>query len=350
LLPPYELKNKEFTKVVRGYSTIEVDEHIDFIIEKYTELYRNNDELERRLKLLESNLGEFKNDEESIRSALVNAQRAASKIIDDANERAEVILRTAKTNCNKVLAGFRADIEAEREGLLALRREVEEFKAKTYSQYQTHIQYLEEISSGYKSEKAKQIVETNYMEKALELVKKDIALEADAIRAKENREEEDFGLLIPENKTPAAIPAVMDSPAAEEIKTAAPDAEKISADETVSFPAIGKHTAEPEENTDTVAFKPVEEAKVFEPKKKKDKPAKKTFGFSVKDTIRELNKKFKNADDDEKDPFEDTDEFDTTDDIPAVKEEKADKKASQDDEYLEFIKNVTNTDSKSENK
>ena len=38
MLAPHELKNPEFTKSLRGYSTVEVDEHIDFMIEKYTEL------------------------------------------------------------------------------------------------------------------------------------------------------------------------------------------------------------------------------------------------------------------------------------------------------------------------
>ena len=46
MIAPHELKNKEFSKSLRGYSTVEVDEHIAFLLEKYTELYRLNDELE----------------------------------------------------------------------------------------------------------------------------------------------------------------------------------------------------------------------------------------------------------------------------------------------------------------
>ena len=47
MLPPHELKNKTFGKAMRGYNPVEVDEYIEFLIEKYTELYRENDELER---------------------------------------------------------------------------------------------------------------------------------------------------------------------------------------------------------------------------------------------------------------------------------------------------------------
>jgi len=104
MLPPHELKGKDFTRVVRGYNPVEVDEHIKFIIEKYTELYRENDELERKLKTANARLEQFKSDEESIRSALINAQRASAKITTEANERAEIIIRSAKTSCDRIIA------------------------------------------------------------------------------------------------------------------------------------------------------------------------------------------------------------------------------------------------------
>jgi len=146
MLPPHELKNKTFSRVLRGYNSVEVDEHINFIIEKYTELYRENDDLERKLKLAEAQLSEFRADEESIRSALVNAQKASSKIINEANERADVIIRSAKTNCNKILSDFRKELHKERGELHVLAKIISEFKARLFTQYQQHITYIEEIS------------------------------------------------------------------------------------------------------------------------------------------------------------------------------------------------------------
>ena len=88
MLAPHELKNTEFSKSLRGYSTVEVDEHIEFLIEKYTELYRLNDELEKKLRITEAQLEALKAEEESIKSTLVNAQKASTQIINEANERA----------------------------------------------------------------------------------------------------------------------------------------------------------------------------------------------------------------------------------------------------------------------
>lgn len=174
MIGPHELKNKTFTKVMRGYSSVEVDEHIDFIIEKYTELYRENDELERKLKEAQAEIAAFKKDEESIRSALINAQKASTKIISEANERADTLLRSSKANCDKILADFRSEIREERDKLVKLREVIMQFKAKMFSQYQSHIEYLEQIAPDYNIDELN-ISDDVYMKKVVEAVKDDIA-------------------------------------------------------------------------------------------------------------------------------------------------------------------------------
>ena len=42
MLAPHELKSKAFSKTLKGYSPAEVDDYIEFLIDKYTELYREN--------------------------------------------------------------------------------------------------------------------------------------------------------------------------------------------------------------------------------------------------------------------------------------------------------------------
>ncbi len=145
MLPPYELKNKEFSKVMRGYNTAEVDEHISFIIEKYTELYRENDELERKLKTAYAKLDEIKSEEESIRSAMVNAQRASAKIMTEANDRADIIINTARKSCDRILSDFRKKIQEERVILVGLNTAIAEFKEKLFKTYNSHISFIEGI-------------------------------------------------------------------------------------------------------------------------------------------------------------------------------------------------------------
>ena len=87
MLAPHELKSKAFSKTLKGYSPAEVDDYIEFLIDKYTELYRENNELERKLKIVVTNFDEIRDEEEAIRSTLLKAQKLGEKIIRDANER-----------------------------------------------------------------------------------------------------------------------------------------------------------------------------------------------------------------------------------------------------------------------
>ena len=142
MLPPHELKKKTFSHSLRGYSTAEVDEHTAFVLEKYTELYRKCDALERELESTKAELMEIRENEEVIRAAMVNAKQAEQKTIKEAQERADLILRTAKINCDRTLMQFKTEIKEEREKLQRLRKATAEFKAKNLRLYKTHLAFI----------------------------------------------------------------------------------------------------------------------------------------------------------------------------------------------------------------
>ena len=146
MLAPHELKNKTFGKAVRGYSPNEVDDYIDFLIEKYTELYRENDELERKLKIVVTNLDEIRDEEESIRATLVKAQQLGEKIVREANEKADAITDSIKTRCEAIITDFRKQYSAERKEVWQLRNTVLDFKKNVYELYRDHIEELQSIS------------------------------------------------------------------------------------------------------------------------------------------------------------------------------------------------------------
>lgn len=142
MLPPHELKNKSFSHSLRGYSTAEVDEHLSFVLEKYTELYRKCDALEKELQNTKAELSEIKENEEIIRAAMVNAKQAEQKTIKDAQERADLILRTAKINCDRTLMQFKNEIKKEQDMLRRLRKATAEFKAKNLRLYKAHLEFI----------------------------------------------------------------------------------------------------------------------------------------------------------------------------------------------------------------
>ncbi len=146
MLAPHELKNKQFQKSFKGYSPEEVDEYIEFLLEKYTEAYRENNELERKLRIVVTNLDEIKDEEESIRSTLISAQKMAEKIIADANDRADIITGAIKDRCDGVIAEFRQQLQAEKEKAWIIRTRIIDFKKQVYELYGKHIEELKNLS------------------------------------------------------------------------------------------------------------------------------------------------------------------------------------------------------------
>lgn len=146
MLAPHELKNKTFSKAMRGYNPAEVDDYIEFLIDTYTNLYRENSELERKLKIVVTNLDEIKDEEEAIRSTLLKSQKLGEKIIRDANEKAEVITSSIKDRCDSIIADFRNQLAEEKQEMWVLRTKILDFKKNVYDLYRSHIEELQSIS------------------------------------------------------------------------------------------------------------------------------------------------------------------------------------------------------------
>ncbi|MBR6594678.1 MAG: DivIVA domain-containing protein [Clostridia bacterium] len=216
MLAPHELKNKAFSKAVRGYSPTEVDDHIEFLIEKYTELYRENTELTRKLRIAVTKLDEIKDEEESIRSTLVNAQKMGEKIIKDANAQADLITGSIKERCDAIIADFKRRMVSEKEDLWAIRTAVLDFKTEVFELYRKHIEELHSINVNkiedivLPNENA--IVEGIFGEVA-EAVKNNTAAErAEAEKEDLNPEkEEKEPVEVPEMVVQPAVAAVSDS-------------------------------------------------------------------------------------------------------------------------------------------
>ncbi len=174
MLPPYELKNKPFRTALRGYHTGDVDEHIEFIINKYTELYRAYNDLERRYGEVSAELEQFNKNEDAIRQALVNAQNAGARIMREAGDRSQLILQSTKENCKTILTDFERQIRHEQDTLHALKTQVAEFKSRMFALYQEHIELLEAIAPEGDEESGWKIAAEDYVSNVIAQVVLDV--------------------------------------------------------------------------------------------------------------------------------------------------------------------------------
>lgn len=145
MIAPHELKNKVLSKAVRGYNCSEVDEYIEFIIDKYTELYRENAENEKELRILNLKYDELRNDEETIRAVIVKAQKLGESIVSQAKNEAEKIVESAREKCESAVREASERIEEEKEMLGGLQKVSELFRDKLYRQYLEHIEAIKDL-------------------------------------------------------------------------------------------------------------------------------------------------------------------------------------------------------------
>lgn len=189
MLPPHELKNKNFSHALRGYSAAEVDDYIEFLLERYSDVYRRNDQLEKELRLANVRLEELTAKEDAINRALVNAQRLEEKIISDANEQAEIITRAAKTNADKILNDFHRKVGKERQTLHELRNMVALFKNTVLEQYIEHIKAIKLIAPELDSEPEWDTTEAEYTEQVLDGIRNAVASAAENSEKKNKLED-----------------------------------------------------------------------------------------------------------------------------------------------------------------
>jgi cell division initiation protein len=175
VLPPYELQSKKFAKAIKGYSITEVDEHLAFVISKYTELYMAYNQLEGKLKKAEAELGICRKNEEAASQALLDARAKGQKIIEDAEKKADDILASAKSETDRILIEFKKELKNEKDTLRILRARVADFINNIYSQYHQHIELLESIVPEIEKEDDWSLADNEYVTMAVHQIKLDVA-------------------------------------------------------------------------------------------------------------------------------------------------------------------------------
>ena len=136
-----DIRNVEFNRG-RGYRADEVDDFIDNCVDTMEALVRENEELNRKMKVLADKVNEYRADEDAIRSALLNAQRAGDTVLRDANAKAEQILKEAQEKAQSIREDAKGAIAAENEELARMQREVTAFKERLMKLYKEHVALL----------------------------------------------------------------------------------------------------------------------------------------------------------------------------------------------------------------
>lgn len=139
-----ELLNKRFEKshVGGGYKPADVEAFLAEAATAFTKLTRENGELKRQVEALRAQTADIETEKNSLRDALLNAQKFADSLVAQAREKAEAILTEARGKADAVVNGAQAQIGQQHEEYARIKTEVTSFRSRLLDLYREHLELI----------------------------------------------------------------------------------------------------------------------------------------------------------------------------------------------------------------
>lgn len=120
MLTPQEVEERVFPKAKKGgYDMQDVDNFLDELTEDYTELYKENAVLKRKMKVLADKITEYQETEGAMRATLLTAQKMATEMVEEAKakrtqmlEEAENIVKARTADLSSLVAEEQARLKS----------------------------------------------------------------------------------------------------------------------------------------------------------------------------------------------------------------------------------------------
>jgi cell division initiation protein len=136
---PLDLRQQRFSNALRGFDKLEVTSFLMAVADDYEQALRETERLRQEVTHLEGIVGGHREQEKSLQSTLITAQRLADDIRQSAEKTAEEIRRNAEEEARRMIREAQGrsdlllektqtrveDVQREIDGLKLKRREVE---------------------------------------------------------------------------------------------------------------------------------------------------------------------------------------------------------------------------------
>jgi cell division initiation protein len=125
---PLDLRQPRFKTAMRGYDKADVTALIEAVADDYENALRENDRLRQLVDKMQASLTQHQALEGSLKSTLISAQKIADDMRENANAEATRIVREADGRAELILQKAQArleDVQREIDGLKMKRREAE---------------------------------------------------------------------------------------------------------------------------------------------------------------------------------------------------------------------------------
>jgi cell division initiation protein len=125
MLTPQEVEERVFPKAKKnGYDMQDVDSFLDQLTADYSDLYKENAVLKRKMKVLADKITEYQETEGAMRATLLAAQKMANELVEDAKAKRAKLLEEAESIARERTGKLTAEVAAEEARLKSARASV----------------------------------------------------------------------------------------------------------------------------------------------------------------------------------------------------------------------------------
>ncbi len=165
-----EIKNISFRKATLsgGYRAEDVDAFIDEVIATFEQQKKEKTNLVHKIDRLATRLEEYREDEETVRNALLTSQKMSDACIKEAKEKAAKIVRDAEEKAQALVADANRMTALEKEKYLQLQADGVTLRNELIELYSKHIQSIDDLPTSSDVEQSRQELDEKYPTEPIE--------------------------------------------------------------------------------------------------------------------------------------------------------------------------------------
>ena len=140
-----DVRRVTFERAMRGYRCEDVDDYLKLVADSMDTLSAENDDLQKKLVVLAQRIDQYRAEEDTLRTTMINAQRLGENVIKEAKQKAAEIIRAATIRAEDREQHARDEVELAKQELITLRKEADNFKKTLIGMYREHIEVISKI-------------------------------------------------------------------------------------------------------------------------------------------------------------------------------------------------------------
>ena len=141
-----EIREVSFRRAGKnGYNAADVDVFIDDVTDTVEQLIAEKNDCMRKMDILANKIEQYREDEETVRNALLTSQKLSDTKIREAQDKADYLIKSAERKSRAILTEAEMATEREKDKFEALHAETAKLRSEIIALYKKHLAMVEEM-------------------------------------------------------------------------------------------------------------------------------------------------------------------------------------------------------------